>query len=333
MTKPRVLLLLAILIVAAGAGAFWWSRGQRPADAPLVLQGNVEVRQVNLAFKVAGRIVQLMVDEGDTVKPGQVLSSLDKIYFEDDLAQMRAQRDQMAADFAKMKAGYRVEEIAQARAVAAEREATLANATITLDRARQLLATAAGNRRTYDDAVAAEREAAARLNSARQALALVEAGNRAEDIEAARARLAEKEALVKDYERRLADADLVAPNAGVILSRVRENGSIVRDGETIYVLSLISPVWVRSYVSEPELGRIRPGMKVEIRIDTPGAKSLFGQIGFISPTAEFTPKTVETRELRTALVYRLRVVVDDKDNVLRQGMPVTITLPALEPVG
>jgi HlyD family secretion protein len=107
---------------------------------------------------------------------------------------------------------------------------------------------------------------------------------------------------------------------------VREAGAIVAGGETVYVLSLTSPVWVRSYVAEPDLGRIRPGMKVMIRTDTPGARPLEGRIGFISPTAEFTPKTVETRELRTALVYRFRVVIDDPSGALRQGMPVSITV-------
>jgi HlyD family secretion protein len=330
MTKARILLVVA-LITAASAGAYyWWSKSRRPVDGPLVLQGNIEVRQVNLAFKVAGRIHALYADEGDWVEPGQILASLEKVYFQDALAQARAQRDQMAAELSRLEAGYRPEEIAQARAAVAEREATLTNAKLTLDRAKQLLTTAAGSRRAYDDALAAQREAEARLNSARHSLALLEAGYRKEEIEAASARYAEREAVVRDYERRLADADLIAPSAGVILSRVREKGAIVREGETIFVLSLTSPVWVRTYVSEPELGRIKPGAEVEIRTDTPGQRHFTGRIGFISPTAEFTPKTVETRELRTALVYRLRIVVDDPHNELRQGMPVTITVPPPE---
>jgi HlyD family secretion protein len=327
MNKLRIFLVVTALAAAAAGFAYWWAAKQPSQNSPLVLQGNVEIRQVNLAFKVDGRIVELDADEGDWIKPGQRLASLEKVYFQDALAQVRAQHDQAKADVAKMEAGYRSEEIAQARAVAAEREATLVNAKATLDRAKQLLTTAAGSRRTYDEALAAEGEAAARLNSARHSLALLEAGYRKEDIDAAKARLAEKEAVVRDYERRLADADLIAPNTGVILSRVHEKGAIVRAGETIYVLSLTSPVWVRTYVSEPELGRIRPGQEVTIRTDTPGSQSLSGRIGFISPTAEFTPKTVETRELRTALVYRLRIVVDDEHNLLRQGMPVTIIVP------
>ena len=105
---------------------------------------------------------------------------------------------------------------------------------------------------------------------------------------------------------------------------MREAGAIVQAGEAVYVMSLTTPVWVRTYVSEPDLGRVQPGMEVQIKTDTPGGKTYAGKVGFISTTAEFTPKTVETTELRTSLVYRLRIVVDDDTGFLRQGMPVTV---------
>ncbi len=320
-----VLGLLALLGSAIGGYSWWKSRNVGP-EWPLVLQGNVEVRQVNLGFKVAGRIEDLVVDEGMNVTEGQRLGSLEKVYFEESLAQMKAQRDQQAANYAKLKAGNRPEDIAQARALVAEREATLANAKITMDRAEQLKMTGAGTIKNYDDALAAQRSADAQLNSARQALHLMEIGPRKEDIDTARAQLEEKEALIQTSQRQLADADLVAPNAGTVLSRVREKGAIVNAGETVYVLSLTSPVWVRTYVAETELPRIKPGMEVEVKTDAAGLPALKGRIGFISTTAEFTPKTVETRELRTALVYRLRIVVEDPNGKLRQGMPMTVSV-------
>jgi HlyD family secretion protein len=275
---------------------------------------------------VPGRIEKLNVDEGDVVRTGQVLASLEKVYFEDALAQARAQRDQMAANYEKLKAGNRPEEIAQARALVAEREATLANAQVTFKRAQTLLNTPSGSQKAFDDSQAASRQAEAQLNSAREALRLQEAGFRKEDIALGKAQLGEREAAVKTAERNLADADLAAPSNGTVLSRVREAGAIVAAGEPAYVLSLTTPVWVRTYVSEPDLGRVRPGMEVQVKTDTPGAKTFAGRIGFISTTAEFTPKTVETTELRTSLVYRLRIVVDDDTGVLRQGMPVTVTV-------
>ncbi|MGE0768798.1 MAG: efflux RND transporter periplasmic adaptor subunit [Hyphomicrobiaceae bacterium] len=317
--------LVALVAIAAGlaGGAWWWARAPA-ANGPIALQGNVEIRQVNLGFKVAGRIAALDVDEGATVVAGQRLASLDKVYFKDTIAQLTAQRDQLKANLDKLEAGNRPEEIAQAEAAVAEREAAVANAKIALDRAKTLLDTSTGTRKAYDDAHAADRQTTAQLNSARQALRLMKAGFRKEDVAAARAQLAGAEAALRIAERQLADAELTAPNAGIILTRVHEAGAIVNPAETVLVLSLTTPVWVRSYVSEVDLGRVRPGQPVVVTTDTPGVAPIKGRIGFISTTAEFTPKTVETRELRTALVYRLRIVVDDVKGVLRQGMPVSI---------
>jgi HlyD family secretion protein len=132
-------------------------------------------------------------------------------------------------------------------------------------------------------------------------------------------------------ERRRADADLIAPNDGIILTRARERGAIVQAGETVFTLTLTSPVWVRTYVNERDLGLIRPGMPASVTTDSAPDRPYPAFIGFISPTAEFTPKTVETRELRTDLVYRLRVVVNNPDAGLRQGMPVTVTLQLSRP--
>jgi HlyD family secretion protein len=322
--------IAVLVVVGASAGGYWWWSTHRQSDGPLTLQGNVEVREVNLAFKVAGRIEKLFVDEGDTIHQGQKLASLDKVYFEDNLAQLRAQRDQSAANLAKIVAGNRPQEIAQAEALVAEREATLTNMQRAVERAQQLLKTAAGTQKTLDDAVMASKQSGAQLESSREALRLMKIGSRQEDIDFARAQLGERVAAIRIAERQLKDADLFAPSDGVGLSRVRELGAVVNAGETVFVLSLTNPVWVRSYVSEPDLGRIKPGMEVELRRDTPQAKPLKGKIGFISTSAEFTPKTVETRELRTALVYRIRIVADDPDGVLRQGMPMTVVVPQVQ---
>lgn len=327
----RVAILLVVIIALAGSSyGYWRYKGSpalwAPASTDLTLQGNVEVRQVNLGFKVAGRIEKLAVDEGACVKAGQTLASLEKVYFEEALSQARAARDQAAAAFAKMKAGNRPEDIAQADATVTLNQATLQNATQTLDRAQSLLDTASGTIKSYDDALAAQREAMARVNVSRHALDLMKAGFRVEDVEAARASLAQQDATVEVSERQLADADLIAPSDGVVESRARETGSIVAAGETVFVLSLTKPIWVRTYVSEPDLPRLHPGQKVEVTTDNPKIPMMKGEVGFVSTEAEFTPKTVETRELRTALVYRVRVVVADPADALRQGMPVNVKL-------
>jgi HlyD family secretion protein len=182
------------------------------------------------------------------------------------------------------------------------------------------------SREDFDQARATLKATEARMAYVEQALRLAEIGPRQEDIDAARAELAADDAQLIQSERRLADSVLSAPSAGIVLTRSREKGAIVSAGEPAFTLTLASPVWVRTYVNERDLGRVRPDMPAEVRTDSAPDTIYYGKIGFISPTAEFTPKAVETRELRTYLVYRLRVIVDNPDGGLRQGMPVTVTL-------
>ena len=275
-----------------------WQMEPRPVA--LMLHGNVDVRQVNLAFKVEGRIASLNVDEGDPVAAGAVVATLDRRYFEDELRLARAQRDAQAATLARLEHGSRPEEIAEARALVAEREATVARTDLYVKRVEKLVASNSVYAQECDDAEAAARVARAQLESARDALRLAEIGPRIEDIAQARAQLAAQEAEVTRSERRYQDAQLIAPGRGIILTRAREVGAIVQPGEIVFTLTLSNPVWVRTYVSEPNLGRVHPGSEVEVLTDTDPSRPYRGSVGFISPTAEFTPKPVESDQLRTA---------------------------------
>lgn len=311
---------IAILLVAAA----WFALvglGSTNKDQ-LVLQGNVDVRQVNLSFKVAGRIEKMMVDEGDQVGAGQIVASIDKAYFADDVRLARARVAAQSAVLARLENGTRPEEIAQARAAVAEREAALTLARATLERQQTLASRDIASHQRHDEATASSEQAEAALKSAQETLKLAELGPRHEDIDAAKAQLEAENASLAQAGRRLVDADLVAPNAGTVLTRVREPGAVIGIGETVYAVTLVSPIWVRTYVGEPDLERIRPGMKVVVRTD--GGRTFDGQVGFISPVAEFTPKSVETKELRTSLVYRLRIVIEGETTGLLQGMPVSI---------
>ncbi|HEY1603905.1 MAG TPA: secretion protein HlyD [Pirellulales bacterium] len=326
--SPIRFVLPALLIAAAAGGGYAWYRFEYSVgdSSHLVIQGNIDVRQVNLAFKVDGRIASLAVDEGDTVTAEQVIATLDKKYFEDDLQRVQARRASAAAALARLENGSRPEEISSAKAQVAEQHATVARAQQDFDRAERLVNSGAVSRETFDQTKSALAEAQARLKYAEETERMAVIGPRQEDIDAGKAQLADAEAAVVQSERRLSDSELFAPSDGIILTRAREKGAIVAAGETVFTLTLASPVWVRTYVNERDLGRIRPGMLAEVRTDTAPDKPYQGRIGFISPTAEFTPKTVETRELRTNLVYRLRVVVDNPNSGLRQGMPVSVTL-------
>ncbi|MFP3945215.1 MAG: secretion protein HlyD [Alphaproteobacteria bacterium] len=327
MKVPRNAIPAAVvLFVLAGTAAIAWKYlgNEHERRGHLVLPGNVDVRQVNLAFKVPGRVATLSVDEGDRVTAGRIVAALEREDFEDQLRLTRAQMEARAAALAELEAGTRPQEIEQARALVAQREASLELARATLKRIEPLTKRDFASHQVHDEAQARVNEAEAQLRAARKTLGLAEEGPRTEDIAQARAQLNAARAELDLAKRRLADTKLVAPNDGVILTRVREPGAIVAAGATIYTLTLTRPVWVRTYVEEPDLGRIHPGMEAEVRTDSGGIYK--GRIGFISPRAEFTPKTVETRSLRTSLVYRLRVIVDKPDEGLRQGMPVTVLL-------
>jgi membrane fusion protein YbhG len=324
----RRLVAILVVLVLIGGGYYAWQRLHHAGATPrLVLYGDVDVREVDLAFKVGGRIAKLDVDEGDRVTRGEVLASLDQVYFTDDIRLQQARVAAAAANLLKLEHGSRPQEIEQAHAELAARQANLANAEITFARQNHLLEARVTSQQSYDNAKMALNSAAAQVASAKAAYDLVVAGPRTEDIAAAEAQRDAEAAQLVEMRRRLADADLVAPNAGIVLTRAREAGAIVQPGETVFTLTLDSPVWVRAYVDERDLGRVRPGMKAVIHTDTIGGHPYHGTIGFISPLAEFTPKSVETPALRTDLVFRLRIVVGDPDDGLRQGMPVTVTFP------
>ena len=329
--RRRLILLLAMLLL--GAAAAWWFdlpaylgwRGDQ--SARLTLYGNVDIRQVQLGFRVNGRVAEMKFDEGDAIEPGDLLARLDAKPYEDAVQAAKAQADAQRATYDKMVAGPRAAEIAQARAALQERIADFENAKLAYARSVQLRPGQTISQAALDNAQAAHDTASARVTSAREALQLLLAGNRSEDIAAAKASLAGAEANLSAAQTSLEDAELKAPAAGVILSRLREPGAIVATSDIIYVLSLDRPVWVRTYIPEPQLGLIHPGLEVTVISDSAPDKPYRGKIGFISPVAEFTPKSVETPELRTDLVYRLRIIIDEPDQGLRQGMPVTVHLP------
>ena len=218
----RLALVIGLIVVAAGI--YTWYRAAHPLEdkSRLVLEGNIDVRQVNLAFKVDGRIAALAVDEGDTVEAGQVIATLDKRYFEDDLRLVQARRDSSAAALARLEHGSRPEEIAEARANSAQQRAVLARAQQDFDRAASLVGKGAVSQEEFDRSKAALDEAKATLKYSDEALHLAEIGPRQEDIDAARAQLAGEDATLIQSERRLADAELIAPSVGVILTRARE---------------------------------------------------------------------------------------------------------------
>ena len=324
--KARWIVLVVVAVIAAAA-VWLWTQRSSPDDDPLSLYGNVDIREVQLAFRQPGRVAQMQFDEGDAVSAGTLLATLDAQPYRDALAAAEAQVQVAQAELAKLHGGLRPQEITQAREALRQAQALAAEAERNFQRQSGLLTSGASSQRTVDAARTARDQAAAGAEAAKAALSQAYEGFRKEDIAAGEARLAAAQAAAAQATTALADTGLMAPSDGTIIARVREPGSMVASQSTVYSLSLDAPVYVRAYISEPDLGRIAPGERVRVRSDS-SDKVYQGQIGFISPRAEFTPKTVETTDLRTDLVYRLRIVIDaaDADAALRQGMPVSIQI-------
>lgn len=328
------IIVVATLVLAVALGiatnGFGLLAGQ--SGKTLVLSGNVDIRQVDLGFRVGGRIATIPFEEGARVPAGAMLASLDAQPLRDQLAIDEAMIALSAAQLDRQRNGNRVQDIAQAEARLAELRAQLVKAKQDLDRRNALQGSGAISRAVLDATRAQYQVAEAEVQGAEQALSLQRAGARREDISAAQAQHAQAIAQAARARTDIADSEIHAPNAGVILTRAREPGAIVQPGETVLTLTIDRPMRVRAYIDEADLGRISPGMAVEVSTD--GTTRLYhGSIGYISPSAEFTPKTVQTRDLRTDLVYRLRVIVDDPDDGLRQGQPVSVRIAAARSPG
>lgn len=321
---------LLIAAAAAAAGGYWMYRELRPPPARdgLTLYGNVDIRQVDLAFNAEGKITEMLAEEGDRVTPDQLLARLDKGLHQHAVAAAEARVRRGEARLQELENGTRPAEIDRARAALRQAEARVEETRASLERRRRLLASDNVSEQAFDEAKRAYEEATAMRAQQQAELTLALEGPRPETIEAARAELAFNRATLRLARERLDNTELFAPAAGTILTRIREPGATVAPTTPVLTLAVRDPVRVRTYVDEPNLGRVVPGMPARITTDSFPDKVYEGRVGFVSPSAEFTPKSVETPELRTDLVYRLRIVVDNPDEGLRQGMPVTVRLPA-----
>ncbi len=320
----RILIPAVIAVVGVVGLGGWWLAVHRAPAAALVLYGNVDLRQVNLAFNDSGRIAEVLAEEGDPVEKGQVLAKLDTSRLQQQVAQAKAEVAAQQAAVDQLHNGSRPEEVAQARANLEAAKAEALNARQQFDRKNALVGSSVVSQQDLDAAKATMDTADAKVEATRKTLDLVIAGPRGEEVARGEAELRGSEARLAFLLEQLADADLAAPVDSVVRSRLMEPGEMASPQLPVFSLAIVSPKWVRAYVSEPDLVRLRPGMQADVTVDGLPGKRFAGTIGFISPVAEFTPKAVQTQELRTSLVYEVRVNVVDEDDNLRLGMPATV---------
>jgi HlyD family secretion protein len=322
--KRTLLVLMAMLLAVAAAGLIWWHSRRDVAPAELRLYGNIDVRQVQLAFNNSERITAVLAQEGDRVQQGQVVARLDTSRLLPQVAQAEAMASAQRQVYERLRSGSRPEEIAQARANVDLAKADAVNARQLYERYRSLIGERAVSRQELDNAKAAMDVAEAKLVVSQKALDLLIAGPRKEEVGEAEAHWKAAEAQLTFLRQQLADAALVAPINGVVRTRILEPGDMATPQKPVFSLAITDPKWVRAYASETDLGKVHPGMPATVVVDSFPSRRFEGWIGFVSPVAEFTPKTVQTDELRTSLVYEVRVFVKDPSDELRLGMPATV---------
>jgi len=320
--------ILFLLVAAIGAGYFYY-RHTRAAAAPagtLLLSGNVEAHESVVAFRTPGRIVALPVEEGKPVKAGDLLARLDDADYEQQVRVDEATLQTRDKELDLAEAGNRTQDIQAAGQTVADAKADLELKRADLERYNALYKRDAVSTQTRDQADTAFKRAQAVYERAQQNLSEMREGTRKEQIAVSRATLhAAKQSLELSKVRRDYTV-LASPVTGVVTVRQAELGEYVAAGTPVVTIADIDQLWVRAYVSETDLGRVHWGQTVTLRTDTYPGKSYKGTVSFISPEAEFTPKTVQTNKERVALVYRIKVDVDNPNHELKPGMPADITI-------
>jgi HlyD family secretion protein len=326
--------VLALVGVCAAAGCRTGG-----SDSATRASGYVEATEVRVAPEVGGRILEIAVREGDRVNAGATIARLDDTDTAIALQRAQAERDQAAAQLRLLQAGARAEDVRQAKAQlesaqaeAKAAEAELASARQDLSRFEALLASNAGSRKQRDDAATRVAVSEARVNAAREraraaseALARLQAGARAEEVAAARARVAAAEAQIASLLKSQKDATLTSPVSGFVTAKLADAGEVIARGTPIVTISDLDHAWANVYVDEPLVPQLKLGQPVALFTDA--GQRVQGNITFISPKAEFTPRNVQTAEERTKLVYRIKVTTDNREGILKPGMPVEAEIP------
>lgn len=320
----KKLLVLLVLIGIAGSGYTMYQSRDPVDSSTLRFYGNVDIRQIQPAFQVSGRLQKIYVQEGDTVKAGALLAEIDDIRYTANVQKAQAELVAQEETLNALLAGSRPQEIKKAKADVQAFEAKLADARTTMKRMEKLFSRKATSHQKLDDATTTYKAYSASLEAAHQALNLISAGPRKEDIAKAQAKLLAAQAVVALASKELDDTRLYAPSDAVVRDRIMEPGDMAFPTTPVLTLAKTQPLWIRIYVPEPDLGKLKPGMKAQITTDSFPETTYKGWLGYISPAAEFTPKNVETPALRTRLVYQARVYACNQNKELRLGMPATV---------
>jgi HlyD family secretion protein len=321
---------VAIVVIALTAAAmvFLSARYFRKGgeENVLLLSGNMEVTETNTGFKPAGKVIDLLMVEGQSVRKGDLLARLDNAELTSTVAQQRAALQEAEARLAELEAGSRPQEIEQAKADVQTQEAELFRIKKDYQRSEMLYDNGAIPSAQFDAAKSAFESRAAQLRRAAEQLSLTREGPRKESIEAAAYRVRQARAQLRVAEERLNDTLIYAPFSGVILRKNVELGETVAQGVPVYTIGDLANPWIKVYVKEEKLGLVKLGQKAQVTTDTYRGKVYNGWVSFISSEAEFTPKNVQTQEERVKLVFGVKVLVENVNNELKPSMPADVRI-------
>ncbi len=324
MKKKRIIIAVFIIVIIA---VFIFLRfNKKGDDGTIMLSGNVEVTEANLGFKIPGRVVERLVDEGYRVKAGDILARLDNAELTNLVRQNKAAFQEAVTKLSELRAGSRNQEIEQGKAQVDAQEAELIKAKKDHERADILFKNGAISATQHDTAKSIYDTRMATLKNAREALSLIKEGPRQEDIKMAGHRVEQARAALGVSEEKLKDTVLYAPFEGVILRKNVETGETVAQGHAIFTLGDLDNPWIKVYVKEDKLGLVKLGQKAKVTTDSYKNKSYDGTVTFISSEAEFTPKTVQTQEERVKLVFGIKVSVKNDGWDLKPGMPADVKI-------
>ncbi|WP_111895551.1 biotin/lipoyl-binding protein [Acinetobacter sp. MB5] len=326
--KKRFIIAI-LLIVLASAGYFFYLNKSQDTQQELTLYGNVDIRQISLAFENSGRIQSMNVEEGDRVQKGQVLAQLNTDALQIQEKQAQAQLMIQKQAILQQERGARPEEIVQAQAQVSATQAQLQKANQDLKRFSELSRTTAGqaiSQQELDAAKNAQVAAEAQVKESQANLQLLIQGARQEVRAATKAQYQATQASLQLIQYQISQSKLISPSNAIVRAKLQESGDMTTAQKAVYTLALTNPKWVRVYLNEKELSAIKLGEKALVSQDTNPNQPITGQVGYISSVAEFTPKTVQTNDIRTTLVYEMRIYFQDPSDQLKMGQPVTVIL-------
>ncbi len=313
--------LVLFLFIVTGSILYFFNQKKDTKDSFIQVSGNIETTEVNVGFKISGRIISLPVQEGQWVERGMVIARLEDEDLKQRLALAKATLLSAQARLNKLLAGSRPEELREAEAVLQQARFDLENKQAHYERMRSLFEKGVVPKETLDNSETAFKIAKAVLQRATENYQLVKEGPRKEDIEDARAQVEQARSNLRLIETQLSYTVLRSPISGVVLVKSAEVGEVVNPGTSILTLAEIERVWLKAYISEPDLGRVKWGQEVRVTTDLYPKKEYIGRISFISSSAEFTPKQIQTEKERVTLVYRIKIEIPNPERELKPGMP------------